>query len=93
MISYCIYLFRSGIRREHDHAEPKRVLQHPYIEEYMAFGRFDDIRHNAVYVEQRHSEQNGQRRSQLEAVQTVQVCDSVADELVPELEPLDAVCE
>jgi len=67
------------MRREHDHAEPERVLQHPSIEEQMALGHYADVRHDAVYVEQRHGEQNGQGRSQLEAVQRVQVSDSVAD--------------
>jgi len=81
------------MRREHDHAEPKRVLQHPSIEEQMALGRHDDVRHDAVYVEQRHGEQNRQGRYQLEAIQRVQVSDCAADELVPELEPLDAVYE
>jgi len=38
------------MRHDHDHAEPKRVLQHPSIKEHMSFGRLDDVRHDAVYV-------------------------------------------
>jgi len=78
------------MRHEHDHAEPKPVLQHPSIEEQTAIVRHDHAGYDAVYVKQCHGEQGGKGCSQLEAVQRVEILKSVADELVSELEPLDA---
>jgi len=81
------------VRHDHDHSEPERVLEQPHVEEHVKPGRIEDVGHGGVDVEQRHDEQGRQGRSQLEAVQGVEVGDGVADELVSELEPLHVLGE
>jgi len=44
------------MRREHNHAEPKPILQHPSIEEQAAIVRHDHAEYDAVYVKQCHGE-------------------------------------
>lgn len=88
-----ICLFRSGVRHLHDRAKPERVLQHPAVEHQCRFGSIQFGGHYFEYVAQRHDEQDRQRYAQLDTVQSVQVGDRPADELVSQHEHLYAVVE
>jgi len=77
------------MRRHHDRAKSEQIVRQPRVQENFCRGQRVHAKYLSVAIDHCHHAQDAQGQQQLDAVQVVEVADSVTNALVPHPEQLD----